>query len=183
MGNDQIAEIQVNTNKKVLKAGTGIGISADGETITASLTLGPAATQAKAGDTTTITNDQIAEIQVNTNKKVLKAGTGISISADGETITANVLSGNIRNALDAIEAADTTTAAQKEYRLERMILILCNTFGLKFEHLVRAVDVSVFDPYERFKFVEVTNDSPDLCTSVNTVCVGGYSAKNALARC
>ena len=110
------------------------------------------------------------------------------------------MSGNIRNALDAIEAADTTTAAQKEYRLERMILILCNTFGLKFEHLVRAVDVSVFDPYERFKFVEVakndlystasngkfvdvTTDSPDLCTSVNTVCVGGYSAKNALARC
>ena len=153
---------------------------------------------------TGITSAQSAAITDNTGKQVLTAagGSGITINYLGE-ISANVDNGVIKDALDALEAADTTTAVQKEYRLERMVLLLCNTLGLKFEHLVRAVDGATFDPYERFSaiqvndddlysaasngnFVVVTDVSTALCSTYSgytSACADGYSNRHALAMC
>ena len=130
------------------------------------------------------------------------ADSGITISGAG-AISARMDTGAIKDALDALEAADTTTAVQKEYRLERMVLLLCNTLGLKFEHLVRAVDGVTFDPYERFSaiqvndddlystasnsnFVVVTDVSTALCSTYSgyaSACADGYSNRHALAMC
>ena len=93
------------------------------------------------------------------------------------------------------------TAKPDPYRLEKMVLILCNTLGIKFEHLERAVD-GTFDPYERFGAIEINdNDLYDgnsgnnlvdvttataaaLCsTKTDVACPTGLSNKHALARC
>ena len=82
-----------------------------------------------------------------------------------------------------------------------MVLLLCNTLGIKFEHLERAVD-GTFDPYERFGAIEINdNDLYDgnsgnnlvdvttataaaLCsTKTDVACPTGLSNKHALARC
>ena len=202
--NTQLSDAQVRSK---FSAGTGMQISGAGVISTTVV------------DTTIAdTNTQLSDAQVRSK---FSAGTGITISGTGEiasgltaaansgltisgaAISANVATGVIKDALDAIEAADTTTAVQKEYRLEKMVLVLCNTLGIKYEHLVRAVDEGTFDPYERFsaiqvnddalyatdsmyKFVDVTAVSTALCstyTNYDSACPSGYSNKHALARC
>ena len=213
-GTGEIATTVTDTNTQLtaaevrakFSAGTGMQISGAGVISTTVV------------DTNTDTNTQLSDAQVRSK---FSAGTGITISGTGEiasgltaaansgltisgaAISANVATGVIKDALDAIEAADTTTAVQKEYRLEKMVLVLCNTLGIKYEHLVRAVDEGTFDPYERFsaiqvnddalyatdsmyKFVDVTAVSTALCstyTNYDSACPSGYSNKHALARC
>ena len=220
----QANAITANTGKQVLFAADGSGITINylGE-ISANLDNGVIKMYVDAADVinannayinaaaillntakTGITSAQSAAITDNTGKQVLTAagGSGITINYLGE-ISANVDNGVIKDALDALEAADTTTAVQKEYRLERMVLLLCNTLGLKFEHLVRAVDGATFDPYERFSaiqvndddlysaasngnFVVVTDVSTALCSTYSgytSACADGYSNRHALAMC
>ena len=132
-----VAEVtQAELDAVVVTAGTGIEISNTG-VITSLITQ----------TTDTDTNTQLSTAEV---REKFTAGDGISI-ADG------LITAAIKDALDALEAADTTTAVQKEYRLERMVLLLCNTLGLKFEHLERAVD-GTFDPYERFGAIEINDN-------------------------
>ena len=196
--NTNIADI--STNLAGINANTGMIASVASTTITTAQASEITANNAKTG-ITTVQSDAIA---ANTAKLVLTAAadSGIAIDVAG-AISANVATGVIKDALDAIEAADTTTAVQKEYRLEKMVLVLCNTLGIKYEHLVRAVDEGTFDPYERFsaiqvnddalyatdsmyKFVDVTAVSTALCstyTNYDSACPSGYSNKHALARC
>ena len=139
------------------------------------MALGTSSSTALAGDTTTISGAQASEITANTAK------TGVTAS-QASAITAN-------------------TAKPDPYRLEKMVLLLCNTLGIKFEHLERAVD-GTFDPYERFGAIEINdNDLYDgnsgnnlvdvttataaaLCsTKTDVACPTGLSNKHALARC
>ena len=182
----QASEITANTAK------TGI-TSAQASEITANT--------AKTG-ITTVQSDAIA---ANTAKLVLTAAadSGIAIDVAG-AISARMDTGAIKDALDAVEAADTVTAVQKEYRLERMVLLLCNTLGIKYEHLVRAVDEGTFDPYGRFSAIQVNDDdlystnsnnklvdvttatAAALCstyTNYASACASGYSNKHDLAMC
>jgi len=185
-------------------AGTGITIGGAGEiatTVTDTNTqLSDADVRSKFSAGTGITIDGAGEIA--TTVLTAAADSGILIDAAG-AISARMDGGAIKDALDDLEAADTTTAVQKEYRLERMVLLLCNTLGLKFEHLVRAVDSVTFDPYERFSaiqvndddlysaasnnnFVVVTDVSTALCSTYSgyaTACASGYSNRHALAMC
>ena len=115
----------------------------------------------------------------------------------------NALAGNGITVTDDKLTVDTVSMDQKEYRLEKMILVLCNSIGIKYEHLIRAVGAGTFDPYERFGAIEVNDDdlySTDstgklidvtavtaaLCsthTDYANACASGYSNKHALARC
>ena len=194
--NTNIADI--STNLAGINANTGMIASVASTTITTAQASEITANNAKTG-ITTVQSDAIA---ANTAKLVLTAAadSGIAIDVAG-AISANVATGVIKDALDAIEAADTVTAVQKEYRLERMVLLLCNTLGIKYEHLVRAVDEVTFNPYERFsaiqvndddlystdsnsKLVDVTAVSTALCsTKTDVACPTGYSNKHALAMC
>ena len=110
--------------------------------------------------TDTDTNTQLTTAQV---REKFSAGDGISIAAG--VITAAVT----QAALDAVESGDTTALSQKEYRLERMLLLLCNTLGLKFAHLVRAVDATSFDEYERFGAIQVNDNDLYLANSNNNL--------------
>jgi len=194
--NTNIADISTNTAN--INHNTGMIASVASTTITPAQASEITANNAKTG-ITTVQSDAIA---ANTAKLVLTAAadSGIAIDVAG-AISANVATGVIKDALDAIEAADTVTAVQKEYRLERMVLLLCNTLGIKYEHLVRAVDEVTFNPYERFsaiqvndddlystdsnsKLVDVTAVSTALCsTKTDVACPTGYSNKHALAMC
>ena len=194
--NTNIADI--STNIADINHNTGMIASVASTTITPAQASEITANNAKTG-ITTVQSDAIA---ANTAKLVLTAAadSGIAIDVAG-AISANVATGVIKDALDAIEAADTVTAVQKEYRLERMVLLLCNTLGIKYEHLVRAVDEVTFNPYERFsaiqvndddlystdsnsKLVDVTAVSTALCsTKTDVACPTGYSNKHALAMC
>ena len=151
------------------------------------MTLGATAGTALEGDTVTISTAQASAISANTAKTSMTLGTTSSTALAGDT--------------------DITVSAQKkEYRLERMILILCNTLGLKFEHLVRAVDVASasFVPYARFKLVEVNDNelytgtsdqfvdvgtpSSEYCGDYSTygntnACPDDYSTRHALTMC
>jgi len=197
----QASAITANTAKTGITSGQASAITAN--TAKVSMALGTTSSTALAGDTTTISTDQASAITANTAKVVLTAAANSGLTISGSAISANLASGAIKDALDAVEAADTTTAVQKEYRLERMVLVLCNTLGIKYEHLVRAVDEGSFDPYGRFsaiqvndddlystdsnsKFVDVTAVSTALCstyTNYATSCASGYSNRHALTMC
>ena len=197
----QASAITANTAKTGITSGQASAITAN--TAKVSMALGTTSSTALAGDTTTISTDQASAITANTAKVVLTAAANSGLTISGSAISANLASGAIKDALDAVEAADTTTAVQKEYRLERMVLVLCNTLGIKYEHLVRAVDEGSFDPYGRFsaiqvndddlystdsnsKLVDVTAVSTALCstyTNYATSCASGYSNRHALTMC
>ena len=140
---------QAELDAVVVTAGTGIAISNTG-VITSLITQ----------TTDTDTNTQLTTAQV---REKFSAGDGISIAAG--VITAAVT----QAALDAVESGDTTALSQKEYRLERMLLLLCNTLGLKFAHLVRAVDATSFDEYERFGAIQVNDNDLYLANSNNNL--------------
>jgi len=197
----QASAITANTAKTGITSDQASAITAN--TAKVSMALGTTSSTALAGDTTTISTDQASAITANTAKVVLTAAANSGLTISGSAISANLASGAIKDALDAVEAADTTTAVQKEYRLERMVLVLCNTLGIKYEHLVRAVDEGSFDPYGRFsaiqvndddlystdsnsKLVDVTAVSTALCstyTNYATSCASGYSNRHALTMC
>ena len=197
----QASAITANTAKTGITSGQASAITAN--TAKVSMTFGTTGGVALEGDTTTISTAQSNAITANTAKVVLTAAANSGLTISGSAISANVATGVIKDALDAVEAADTTTAVQKEYRLERMVLVLCNTLGIKYEHLVRAVDEGTFDPYERFsaiqvndddlystdsnsKLVDVTAVSTALCstfTNYASACASGYSNRHALAMC
>ena len=174
-----------------------------------SMTLGTTSSTALAGDTTTISGAQASEITANTAKVSMALGTTSSTALAGDTTT---ISGAQASAITANTAKTGVTASQTSaiaantakpdpYRLEKMVLLLCNTLGIKFEHLERAVD-GTFDPYERFSAIQVNDDdlySTDsnsnlvdvttataaaLCsTKTDVACPTGLSNKHALARC
>ena len=182
-----------------LTALAGNGITVDSGKLTADTQLSDADVRSKFSAGTGITIDGAGEIATT----VLTAAANSGLTISGSAISANVATGVIKDALDAVEAADTTTAVQKEYRLEKMILVLCNTLGLKYEHLVRAVDEGTFDPFERFSAIQVNDDdlystdsnskliditavSSALCNSYTnyaSACASGYSNRHALAMC
>ena len=154
------------------------------------MALGTTSSTALAGDTTTISGAQASAITANTDKVVLTAAadSGIAISGAG-AISADVTAGPIKVALDAVSSGDTTALSQTEYRLERMLLLLCNTLGLEFAHLVRAVDATTFDEYARFGAIEVnkndlytqTSNQWVAVTAMSTqLCSAGLAANNAL---
>ena len=198
--NTQLSDADVRSK---FSAGTGITIDGAGEIATTvsdtNTQLSDADVRSKFSAGTGITIDGAGEIATT----VLTAAANSGLTISGSAISANVATGVIKDALDAVEAADTTTAVQKEYRLEKMILVLCNTLGLKYEHLVRAVDEGTFDPFERFSAIQVNDDdlystdsnskliditavSSALCNSYTnyaSACASGYSNRHALAMC
>jgi hypothetical protein len=157
-----------------------------------SMALGTTSSTALAGDTTTLSTAQAQVITANHAKVSMVLGTTSSTALAGDTTT---ISGAQASAITA------NTAKPDPYRLEKMVLLLCNTLGIKFEHLERAVD-GTFDPYERFSAIQVNDDdlySTDsnsnlvdvttataaaLCsTKTDVACPTGLSNKHALARC
>ena len=110
-----------------------------------------------------------------------------------------------------INLIDGVTGDIDPYRMEKMMLILCNTLGINYNHLVRATSQSEtnFSPYLRFEQIELnqadlhgadanTYDKKvdvtaaftnALCSTKDAAitCVlksgTGYVIKNALARC
>ena len=204
--------------------GTTAGTSLEGDTTTISgaqaseitantaktgMTLGTTSSTALAGDTTTISGAQASEITANTAKVSMALGTSSSTALAGDTTTisgaqaSEITANTAKTGVTASQASAITanTAKPDPYRLEKMVLLLCNTLGIKFEHLERAVD-GTFDPYERFSAIQVNDDdlySTDsnsnlvdvttataaaLCsTKTDVACPTGLSNKHALARC
>jgi hypothetical protein len=220
----QASEITANTAKVSMALGTTSSTALAGDTTTisgaqaseitantakVSMALGTTSSTALAGDTTTISGAQASEITANTAKVSMALGTTSSTALAGDTTT---ISGAQASEITANTAKIGVTASQASaiaantakpdpYRLEKMVLILCNTLGIKFEHLERAVD-GTFDPYERFSAIQVNDDdlySTDsnsnlvdvttataaaLCsTKTDVACPTGLSNKHALARC
>jgi len=203
----QASEITANTAKTGMTLGTSSSTALAGDTTTisgaqaseitantakVSMALGTTSSVALAGDTTTISTAQAQVITANHAKVSMVLGTTSSTALAGDTTT---ISGAQASAITA------NTAKPDPYRLEKMVLLLCNTLGIKFEHLERAVD-GTFDPYERFSAIQVNDDdlySTDsnsnlvdvttataaaLCsTKTDVACPTGLSNKHALARC
>jgi len=69
------------------------------------------------------------------------------------------------NLKEDILSVSSSTVSSDIYRLEKMILLLCNTLGVKFEHLARAVDEVPFNPYASFSATQsggsAYDDHPD----------------------
>ena len=188
---EQALAIVANTVKTVITSDQASAITTN--TAKVSMVLGNTSSTALAGDTTTISADQASAIVANTVK------TGIT-SEQASAITTNTA----KTGVSAIQASAITanTAKPDPYRLEKMVLLLCNTLGIKFEHLERAVD-GTFDPYERFGAIQVNDDelysgvnttnkivdvttatTAALCsTKTDVACPTGLSNKHALARC
>ena len=108
-----------------------------------------------------------------------------------------------------INLIDGVTGDIDPYRMEKMMLILCNTLGINYNHLERAAGSTQFNPYLRFQQIELnradlhgadasTYDKKvdvtaaftnALCSTKDAAitCVlksgTGYVIKNALARC
>ena len=195
---------------KALSSLAGAGLSVVGTQLAAAThVFGTSAGTSLEGDTTTITSGQASEITANTAKVGITSGqataitantakTGIS-GAQASAITANTAKTGVT--VSQASAITANTAKPDPYRLEKMVLLLCNTLGIKFEHLERAVD-GTFDPYERFSAIQVNDDdlySTDsnsnlvdvttataaaLCsTKTDVACPTGLSNKHALARC
>jgi len=203
----QASEITANTAKTGMTLGTSSSTALAGDTTTisgaqaseitantakVSMALGTTSSTALAGDTTTLSTAQAQVITANHAKVSMVLGTTSSTALAGDTTT---ISGAQASAITA------NTAKPDPYRLEKMVLLLCNTLGIKFEHLERAVD-GTFDPYERFSAIQVNDDdlySTDsnsnlvdvttataaaLCsTKTDVACPTGLSNKHALARC
>jgi hypothetical protein len=203
----QASAITANTAKTGITSGQASAITAN--TAKVSMTFGTTSGTSLEGDTTTITSDQADAIVVNTAKVGITSGQATAItdntakvgitSGQASAITANTAKTGITAGQASAIAANT--AKPDPYRLEKMVLILCNTLGIKFEHLERAVD-GTFDPYERFGAIQVNDDdlySTDsnsnlvdvttataaaLCsTKTDVACPTGLSNKHALARC
>ena len=126
-------------------------------------------------------------------------------SAVAKTAVATALTNYVTTAsADAATAsadAAVTTADALHYRLENMILLLCNTLGIKYGFLTREVDSASFNPYARFGAIQVDKDLyaqgaspigtttlPQLCadptlTAAWTTCSPGFSNKHDLAYC
>jgi len=220
----QASEITANTAKVSMALGTTSITALAGDTTTISgaqasaitantaktvMALGTSSSTALAGDTTTISGAQASEITANTAKVSMALGTSSSTALAGDTTTisgaqaSEITANTAKTGVTASQASAITanTAKPDPYRLEKMVLLLCNTLGIKFEHLERAVD-GTFDPYERFSAIQVNDDdlySTDsnsnlvdvttataaaLCsTKTDVACPTGLSNKHALARC
>ena len=220
----QASEITANTAKVSMALGTTSSVALAGDTTTistaqaqvitanyakVSMALGTTSSTALAGDTTTISGAQASAITANTAKTGMTLGTSSSTALAGDTTTisgaqaSEITANTAKTGVTASQASAITanTAKPDPYRLEKMVLLLCNTLGIKFEHLERAVD-GTFDPYERFGAIEINdNDLYDgnsgnnlvdvttataaaLCsTKTDVACPTGLSNKHALARC
>ena len=220
----QASAITANTAKVSMALGTTSSTALAGDTTTISgaqasaitantaktvMTLGTTSGTALEGDTTTISGAQASEITANTAKVSMALGTSSSTALAGDTTTisgaqaSEITANTAKTGVTASQASAITanTAKPDPYRLEKMVLLLCNTLGIKFEHLERAVD-GTFDPYERFSAIQVNDDdlySTDsnsnlvdvttataaaLCsTKTDVACPTGLSNKHALARC
>ena len=183
--------------RAMFTAGTGITIT-EGE-------IGTTITQSSNTDT------QLTTAQV---RAMFSPGTGITIT-DGEIITnygttaGTALVGDTTT-ISSAQASRITATANEQYHLEKMILVLCNTLGIKYEHLRQAVESPAFEsnPYKRFQQVEINNDvlygsdsvselvptntdTNGLCSAgftgggnTNTyACPTGYIIKHALSYC
>jgi len=204
--------------------GTTPGTSLEGDTTTisaaqasaitantgkVSMTLGTTPGTSLEGNTTTISAAQASAITANTDKVSMTLGTTPGTALEGNTttisaaqaseITANTAKTGVTTSQTSAIVANT--AKPDPYRLEKMVLLLCNTLGIKFEHLERAVD-GTFDPYERFGAIQVNDNdlysnasnsnlvdvttatAAALCsTKTDVACPTGLSNKHALARC
>ena len=45
------------------------------------------------------------------------------------------------------------------HKMEKMFQVLCNTLGIKYSHLVRAVGKTSFEHWERFAAIELNNNA------------------------
>jgi hypothetical protein len=204
---DQADAIVVNTAKVGITSGQATAITDN--TAKVGITSGQATAITDNTVKVGITSGQATAITDNTAKVGITSGQATAItdntakvgitSGQASAITANTAKTGITAGQASAIAANT--AKPDPYRLEKMVLILCNTLGIKFEHLERAVD-GTFDPYERFSAIQVNDDdlySTDsnsnlvdvttataaaLCsTKTDVACPTGLSNKHALARC
>ena len=188
----------------------GAGLSVSGNQLQAAThVFGTTPGTSLEGDTTTISAAQASAITANTDKVSMTLGTTPGTALEGNTttisaaqaseITANTAKTGVTTSQTSAIVANT--AKPDPYRLEKMVLLLCNTLGIKFEHLERAVD-GTFDPYERFGAIQVNDNdlysnasnsnlvdvttatAAALCsTKTDVACPTGLSNKHALARC
>ena len=188
----------------------GAGLSVSGNQLQAAThVFGTTPGTSLEGDTTTISAAQASAITANTGKVSMTLGTTPGTALEGNTttisaaqaseITANTAKTGVTTSQTSAIVANT--AKPDPYRLEKMVLLLCNTLGIKFEHLERAVD-GTFDPYERFGAIQVNDNdlysnasnsnlvdvttatAAALCsTKTDVACPTGLSNKHALARC
>jgi hypothetical protein len=133
------------------------------------------------------------------------SGSVITVALDGnDQLTVAQVAGMISGAKVSVSATNVIVTTPGEYRLQKMILLLCNTLGVKYEHLERAVDAATFKHYARFENVHLNfpelygalavvgdhkitttaiGNSLSLCSSDTNGCTGDGTIKHALALC